>query len=54
MLVCLNLMMENGEKQHYFLLVLYDFEKLASYHLNHLNDVEHLRDQVVSGIYCIF
>ena len=33
MVVCFDLMMENDEKQHYFLLVFYDFEKLASYHL---------------------
>ena len=34
MVVRLDLMMENNEKLHYFLLVFYDFEKLASYHLS--------------------
>ena len=31
MVVCFDLIMENNEKQHYFLLVFYYFEKLASY-----------------------
>ena len=30
MVVRLDLMMENDEKQHYFLLVFYDLEKVAS------------------------
>ena len=34
MVVRLDLVMENDEKQHYFLLVFYDFEKLASYLLS--------------------
>ena len=33
MVVLLDLGMENNEKQHWLLLVFYDFEKLASYHL---------------------
>ena len=33
-MVRLDLMMENDEKWHQFLLVFYDFEKLASYHLS--------------------
>ena len=31
MVVCLDLTMENDEKQHQFLLVFYDYEKLTSY-----------------------
>ena len=31
LVVRLDLTMENDEKRHYFLLVFYDFEKLASY-----------------------
>ena len=34
MVVRLDLLMENDEKQHRILLVFYDFEKLASYHLS--------------------
>ena len=33
MVFCLDLTIENDEKQHYFLLDFYDFVKLASYHL---------------------
>ena len=31
LVVCFDLMIENNEKQYNFLLVFYDFEKLASY-----------------------
>ena len=34
MVVRLDLTMEIDEKRHKFLLVFYDFEKLASYHLS--------------------
>ena len=34
MVVRFDLMMENDEKRHFFLLVFYGFEKLASYHLS--------------------
>ena len=34
MVFCLDFMMENDENQHKSLLVFYDFEKLASYHLS--------------------
>ena len=35
MVVPLDLTMENNEKQHSFLFVFYDFEELASYHLQY-------------------
>ena len=34
MVVRLDLMIENDEKQHQFLLIFYDFEKIASYLLS--------------------